>query len=130
MGRVAAELADLAIFTAEGPAPRKDLACIIAEMESGAREAGAQPRRGYLIEADRGQAISQAIGLARAGDTVLICGKGHEQSMCFGREEHPWDDRRAARQAAARAGTQAGLRPNVGWRLILESDLVSTVLLL
>jgi UDP-N-acetylmuramoyl-L-alanyl-D-glutamate--2,6-diaminopimelate ligase len=28
---------------------------------------------------------------------VLICGKGHEQSMCFGEIEYPWDDREATR---------------------------------
>jgi UDP-N-acetylmuramoyl-L-alanyl-D-glutamate--2,6-diaminopimelate ligase len=30
---------------------------------------------------------------------VIACGKGHEQSMCFGTVEYPWDDREAMRRA-------------------------------
>jgi UDP-N-acetylmuramoyl-L-alanyl-D-glutamate--2,6-diaminopimelate ligase len=37
--------------------------------------------------------------MARAGDVVIACGKGHEQSMCFGTTEYPWDDREAMRRA-------------------------------
>jgi UDP-N-acetylmuramoyl-L-alanyl-D-glutamate--2,6-diaminopimelate ligase len=48
---------------------------------------------------DRGEAIRFAIQLARPGDLVMACGKGHEQSMCFGDVEHPWDDRIALRHA-------------------------------
>jgi len=39
------------------------------------------------------------VTLARAGDVVMACGKGHEQSMCFGEQEYPWDDREALRCA-------------------------------
>jgi UDP-N-acetylmuramoyl-L-alanyl-D-glutamate--2,6-diaminopimelate ligase len=35
---------------------------------------------------------------ARAGDTILLAGKGHEQSIITGREKIPWDDRRVARE--------------------------------
>jgi UDP-N-acetylmuramoyl-L-alanyl-D-glutamate--2,6-diaminopimelate ligase len=48
---------------------------------------------------DRGKAIRFALSLAREGDIVLVCGKGHEQSMCFGAKEFPWDDRIAMRAA-------------------------------
>ena len=51
-----------------------------------------------------GRAIAQALGMAGPNDTVILCGKGHEQSMCFGTVEHPWDDRVAARQALAALG--------------------------
>jgi UDP-N-acetylmuramoyl-L-alanyl-D-glutamate--2,6-diaminopimelate ligase len=37
--------------------------------------------------------------MARPEDLVLICGKGHEQSMCFGVIEYPWDDVMAAETA-------------------------------
>jgi UDP-N-acetylmuramoyl-L-alanyl-D-glutamate--2,6-diaminopimelate ligase len=40
-----------------------------------------------------------ACSLAKAGDVVMACGKGHEQSMCFGEIEFPWDDRQAMRAA-------------------------------
>jgi UDP-N-acetylmuramoyl-L-alanyl-D-glutamate--2,6-diaminopimelate ligase len=48
---------------------------------------------------DRGAAIALACSLAKAGDVVMACGKGHEQSMCFGEIEYPWDDRAALRAA-------------------------------
>jgi UDP-N-acetylmuramoyl-L-alanyl-D-glutamate--2,6-diaminopimelate ligase len=35
------------------------------------------------------------VELAGPGDVVIACGKGHEQSMCFGETEYPWDDRAA-----------------------------------
>ena len=50
---------------------------------------------------DRGEAIRFAIQQARPGDLVVACGKGHEQSMCFGETEYPWDDRVAMRAALA-----------------------------
>jgi len=54
-------------------------------------------RRG--ADDDRGEAIRFALKLARPGDIVLACGKGHEQSMCFGAKEFLWDDRTAIRAA-------------------------------
>ena len=48
---------------------------------------------------DRGEAIRKAVELADEGDLVIICGKGHEQSMCFGTTEYLWDDRIALRSA-------------------------------
>ncbi|MFC1466323.1 MAG: UDP-N-acetylmuramoyl-L-alanyl-D-glutamate--2,6-diaminopimelate ligase [Candidatus Brachytrichaceae bacterium NZ_4S206] len=97
MGKVAAELADVAIFTAEDPR-RESLDAIFAEMDRGA--AAAQPARAEIRhEPDRGEAIRQACALARPGDTVVACGKGHEQSLCFGTIEYAWDDREAMRRA-------------------------------
>ena len=48
---------------------------------------------------DRGEALRVATRMAQPGDLVISCGKGHEQSMCFGEVEHPWDDRTALRAA-------------------------------
>jgi UDP-N-acetylmuramoyl-L-alanyl-D-glutamate--2,6-diaminopimelate ligase len=48
---------------------------------------------------DRGEALYRACQLAQSGDLVMACGKGHEQSMCFGTIEYPWDDREAMRAA-------------------------------
>jgi UDP-N-acetylmuramoyl-L-alanyl-D-glutamate--2,6-diaminopimelate ligase len=97
MGRAAAELADVAIFTAEDPR-RESLDDILAEMDRGARDA-TPPRAEVLHIADRGEALRQACALARPGDTVVACGKGHEQSLCYGTTEYPWDDREAMRRA-------------------------------
>ena len=55
--------------------------------------------RRQMRVADRGEAIKLALSLAHPGDIVLACGKGHEQSMCFGEIEYPWDDREALRAA-------------------------------
>jgi UDP-N-acetylmuramoyl-L-alanyl-D-glutamate--2,6-diaminopimelate ligase len=97
MGKVAAELADVAIFTAEDPR-RESLDAIFAEMDRGA--AAARPPRAEVMHiADRGEAIRQACALAQAGDAVVVCGKGHEQSLCFGVTEYAWDDREAMRRA-------------------------------
>jgi UDP-N-acetylmuramoyl-L-alanyl-D-glutamate--2,6-diaminopimelate ligase len=43
--------------------------------------------------------LLHAVRLAQPNDIVLACGKGHEQSMCFGTVEYPWDDREALRRA-------------------------------
>ncbi|MEN9328667.1 MAG: UDP-N-acetylmuramoylalanyl-D-glutamate--2,6-diaminopimelate ligase [Candidatus Parcubacteria bacterium] len=48
--------------------------------------------KGYVIITDRQEAIDYAISLANEGDTVVVTGKGHEQSLCRGKVEHPWDD--------------------------------------
>jgi UDP-N-acetylmuramoyl-L-alanyl-D-glutamate--2,6-diaminopimelate ligase len=68
-------------------------------MARGCQEEGGVEKKTFWRVEDRGQAIYFAISLAAKGDTVLICGKGHEQSMCFGTIEYPWDDREATRQA-------------------------------
>jgi len=39
---------------------------------------------------------------AQKGDVVITCGKGHEQSMCFGEVEYAWDDRTALGAALAK----------------------------
>ena len=50
---------------------------------------------------DRGEAIRLGVKLAKAGDLVIACGKGHEQSMCFGEVEYSWEDRTAMKAALA-----------------------------
>jgi UDP-N-acetylmuramoyl-L-alanyl-D-glutamate--2,6-diaminopimelate ligase len=53
----------------------------------------------FFRVADRGDAIRKGLALAKPGDLVMACGKGHEQSMCFGTVEYAWDDRIAMRAA-------------------------------
>jgi len=98
MGEVAGRLADVTVITAEDPRT-EDLDAIIAEIARGCEAAGAIEGRGYYRVPDRAEAIAHAVGLARAGDTVIATGKGHERSMCFGTVEHPWSDRQALRAA-------------------------------
>jgi UDP-N-acetylmuramoyl-L-alanyl-D-glutamate--2,6-diaminopimelate ligase len=98
MAEVSAELADLSVLTAEDPRT-ESLEGILAEMAAGARSKGGRDGATFWRVPDRGEAIRFALRLAREGDIVLSCGKGHEQSMCFGRREHLWDDRKAMRAA-------------------------------
>lgn len=98
MAETSAELADLTILTAEDPRT-ESLDGILEEMAAGARSKGGREGETFWRIPDRGEAIQFAFHLARAGDIVLFCGKGHEQSMCFGEREHSWDDRTALRAA-------------------------------
>jgi UDP-N-acetylmuramoyl-L-alanyl-D-glutamate--2,6-diaminopimelate ligase len=100
MAETSAELADFSVLTAEDPRT-ESLNGILDEMAAGARSRGGREGETFWRVPDRGEAIKLAIRLARQGDIVLSCGKGHEQSMCFGRTEYPWDDRTAMRAALA-----------------------------
>ena len=98
MAEVSAELADLTVLTAEDPRT-ESLEEILEEMAAGARSKGGSEGETFWRVPDRGEAIRFALRMAREGDIVLSCGKGHEQSMCFGKREHLWDDRTAMRAA-------------------------------
>jgi UDP-N-acetylmuramoyl-L-alanyl-D-glutamate--2,6-diaminopimelate ligase len=98
MGRIAGELADVTVITAEDPRT-EDLASIMDQIAQGCEAAGAREGERYHRVADRGEAIALACRLAEAGDTVIAAGKGHERSMCFGTVEYPWSDQQAMRAA-------------------------------
>ena len=98
MAEVSARLADVTILTAEDPRT-ESLEDIRAEMSAAAVGQGAVPGKSLLVVPDRGKAIRTAVKMAQPGDLVVACGKGHEQSMCFGSTEYPWDDRTAMRAA-------------------------------
>lgn len=98
MAEIAAELADLTILTAEDPRT-ESLDEILAEMAAGCRAQGGVEGETFFCVPDRGHALFEAVQQAEPGDIVLACGKGHEQSMCFGTTEYPWDDRDALRAA-------------------------------
>ena len=98
MAETSAELADLTVLTAEDPRT-ESLDEILEDMAAGAKSKGGIDGETFWRVADRGEAIRFALTLAQPGDIVLACGKGHEQSMCFGEREHLWDDRTAMRAA-------------------------------
>lgn len=90
MGKIAQELADVVILTAEDPRT-EDVTTIMNQISM-------DPS--VIKIADRKDAIEYAIcEIASEGDVVLITGKGHEQSMCFGTKECPWDDKKVAQDA-------------------------------
>ncbi len=99
MGRAAGQYADVIVLTAEDPR-RESPDAIIDQIAAGIDNPSAQ----VLRVPDRGEAIRAACALAKAGDIVVSCGKGHEQSMCFGTTETPWDDREAMRRAIRELG--------------------------
>jgi UDP-N-acetylmuramoyl-L-alanyl-D-glutamate--2,6-diaminopimelate ligase len=94
MGRVVNEQADIAIVTSDNPRS-EDPERIIAEIVGGMQP----PRAERVVEVDRRRAIRRAIDLARAGDVVLIAGKGHENTQVIGTQVHEFDDRKVAAEA-------------------------------
>jgi UDP-N-acetylmuramoyl-L-alanyl-D-glutamate--2,6-diaminopimelate ligase len=86
MGRIAAELADLAVATSDNPRTENPDA-ILDDVEAGM---GAVPHR---REVDRRRAIALALEETGAGDTVLLAGKGHETYQVIGTEKQPFDER-------------------------------------
>jgi UDP-N-acetylmuramoyl-L-alanyl-D-glutamate--2,6-diaminopimelate ligase len=116
MGRAVAGGADLALVTSDNPRT-EDPAAIVDMIVPGVEGAGlasvdedalGDARRGYLVEVDRARAIRLAIRGARANDTVLIAGKGHEDYQIHGTEKVHFDDREQAGQALAEIGGSDG----------------------
>ncbi|MBI3242392.1 MAG: UDP-N-acetylmuramoyl-L-alanyl-D-glutamate--2,6-diaminopimelate ligase [Chloroflexi bacterium] len=113
MGEVAAELADFTVITAEDPRT-ESLDSIMAESAEGATSKGGIEGKTFWRIADRGEAIQFAVNMAGPDDVVIACGKAHEQSMCFGVIEYPWDDRVAMRAAlSARLGLRGPAMPRL-----------------
>jgi UDP-N-acetylmuramoyl-L-alanyl-D-glutamate--2,6-diaminopimelate ligase len=98
MGRLASELADVAIVTTDNPRS-EDPQAIIDEILAGASGE-------VEVEPDRARAIARAVELARDGDVVLIAGKGAEQGQQFADRTIPFDDREAAREALRTLGAR------------------------
>jgi UDP-N-acetylmuramoyl-L-alanyl-D-glutamate--2,6-diaminopimelate ligase len=99
MGEISARLADVTIVTSDNPrSERPDE--IVAQIVAGIAPASA---RSVQIEVDRGAAIDLAIAQARAGDVVVIAGKGHEQGQeLAGGVKTPFDDVQVTRAALRR----------------------------
>ncbi len=101
MGAAASAAADLTVITSDNPRSEDPLA-IIADVEGGARDGGGD----YVVEPDRRAAIGLAIDGARAGDVVVIAGKGHEPYQELAGGTVPFDDREVARDALERRGAR------------------------
>lgn len=103
MAEIAAKYCDLFVITQEDPR-LEDPAAILREIEQGALAAGKLRGEQYLVIDDRAEAIAAAIERAEPGDTVVLCGKGHERSIIVGEEKRPWDEAAVAREALAARG--------------------------
>jgi UDP-N-acetylmuramoyl-L-alanyl-D-glutamate--2,6-diaminopimelate ligase len=99
MGETAGRLSDISILTSDNPR-QEDPLKIISDIVVGTQKSGGK----YLIEADRAKAIHLAIAEARAGDIVLLAGKGHEDYQIFADRTIHFDDREEALKALREQG--------------------------
>ncbi len=98
MGDVVSSLSNVSIITAEDPRKEK-VEDICREIEVGMIKNAKILNKDYFVIYDRYKAIEFALRkLARREDLVLITGKGHEKSMCYGRKELPWSDSKAVEE--------------------------------
>lgn len=105
MARIAQDHADVVIVTDDNPR-HEDGEAIVADILAGFSDDAV-----YAVQRDRAAAIARAIGQARAGDIVLIAGKGHEPYQDIGGVKQPFDDTVQARIALqARAPDPAQVR--------------------
>jgi UDP-N-acetylmuramoyl-L-alanyl-D-glutamate--2,6-diaminopimelate ligase len=112
MGAVAARLSDLVVLTSDNPRSENPER-IIEEIARGVTPPvdPSAPKRAVtplITLSDRRQAIEQAIRDAKAGDLVIIAGKGHEKYQVIGDRTLPFDDVEVARAALGhrRAGSR------------------------
>jgi UDP-N-acetylmuramoyl-L-alanyl-D-glutamate--2,6-diaminopimelate ligase len=91
MGQAAGAGSDFVVATSDNPRTEDPLA-ILAEIEPGLKASGVQ----YTVEPDRAAAIGLALGSAKAGDVVLLAGKGHEKEQVLADRTIPFDDAQVA----------------------------------
>ena len=99
MGEVAGRLSDLTILSSDNPRSEDPLK-IISDIVVGLQKAAGK----YLIEPDREKAIGMAMDEAKAGDIVLLAGKGHENYQILADRTLEFDDREMARKALRERG--------------------------
>jgi UDP-N-acetylmuramoyl-L-alanyl-D-glutamate--2,6-diaminopimelate ligase len=107
MGAAAARLADVAVLTSDNPRSEEPEQ-ILAAMLDGAMGVAPEQRGEVIVELDRKTAIQIAVSQARAGDVVVVAGKGHEQGQEVGGVVHPFDDRTVLRAELAALTNGAG----------------------
>ncbi len=103
MGEIAGRLADRTVITAEDPRT-ESLDDIMEQVAAGCRKAGRVEGRDFWRIGDRREAIAHALVMAEPGDLVIVTGKGHEPTMCFGQTEYPWSDHQAVLDGLAVLG--------------------------
>src|SRR5216684_1799246 len=99
MGEVAGRLSDLTILSSDNPKSEDPLK-IISDIVVGLQKTHGK----YMIEPDREKAIGLAIDEARAGDILLLAGKGHENYQILADRTLEFDDREMARRALRERG--------------------------
>jgi len=104
MGEVTGRLSDLTILSSDNPRSEDPLK-IISDIIVGLQKTAGK----YLIEPDRERAIGLAMDEARAGDIVLLAGKGHENYQILGDRTLEFDDREMARRTLRERGFEGPL---------------------
>src|SRR5258708_12486912 len=99
MGGASGRVSDLTILTNDNPR-QEDPLKIISDIVVGLQKSSGK----YLIEPDREKAIGLAFDEARAGDIVLLAGKGHEDYQVLPDKTLPWAYLRAAQQQLPKPG--------------------------
>jgi UDP-N-acetylmuramoyl-L-alanyl-D-glutamate--2,6-diaminopimelate ligase len=92
MGKIAQDFADQVVITSDNPRsedPREIVDMIVQ---------GMLQSKQIHIELDRRRAIAFAIRQSKAGDTILVAGKGHEDYQDIGGVKHPFDDRTVVKE--------------------------------
>jgi UDP-N-acetylmuramoyl-L-alanyl-D-glutamate--2,6-diaminopimelate ligase len=106
MGAVAGRMSDVIVITSDNPRS-EDPNQIIDEILRGLTpDTKKDSGQRVMTIPDRHDAIAKAVELARAGDLVLIAGKGHEKYQVIGDQTLPFDDVAVAREALARRRTR------------------------
>ena len=93
MGRIGAELSDIAIITSDNPRT-EDPEAIIRDITPGADEAG----KPYEVVVDRIEAIRRAMSVAKQDDIIVLAGKGHETYQEIMGVKHHMDEREIVAQ--------------------------------
>jgi len=97
MGKLTGTMADYVVVSNVDPYS-DDPQQILEDIAKVAEQAGKKREMDLFVIEDRRAGIKKALALARAGDIVLITGKGAEQSIVMGGKSLPWDDRTVVRE--------------------------------
>ncbi len=103
MGKASGQYADLVILTEEDYRT-EDLYKICEQIAEGLKKQDftyidpklfeQKDKKNYTIIPNRADAIKKALSTAKEGDIVVLTGKGHEKSLCRGKKEDPWDEKK------------------------------------
>ena len=92
MAQVASRLADFVIVTSDNPRSESPESIISDILK------GIDKEKPYKVIVSRRDAIEYALGEAREGDTVLLCGKGHEKYQITSDGKLPFDEEEIVRE--------------------------------
>lgn len=93
MGQIGGELADLCVLTSDNPRTENPME-ILAQIENGIRDTG----KPYVVIENRREAIRYALSIAREGDVLVLCGKGHETYQETMGVKRPFNEKTVVRE--------------------------------